>query len=255
MRTMTDHPAWESTDGCWRRLFVADDGRSWLVVLPDAAEDHGRLRTYRLPPSAGVAAPELVAALAGMSPVVRHATASLWDALVTAIIRQVVRAGHATMLYRAFCATYGADYRHGGETIGAVPSAAVVAALTDEDFARVGLAFKRHTLRAAARAYQDHGTAWQALTPMDLVARVQSVPRIGPWTAGAAVADWTNDFALYPYGDLAVRTWARRAAPTYPWPDDEAAFGREWRRIAGAHLGTLTALTLALGRSHDPTDP
>ena len=51
-----------------------------------------------------------------------------------------------------------------------------------------------------------------------LVQELQRIPRIGPWTAGAAVADYSNDFTYYPYADLAVRTWAKRAAPSYPWP-------------------------------------
>jgi DNA-3-methyladenine glycosylase II len=201
-----------------------------------------------------VEAPELAAALAGLSPVARHATASLWDALVTAIIRQVVRASQATLMYRAFCTAYGSSHTHSGVTEAGVPTADVVAALSDDDFARIGMTFKRHALRAAAHAYADRGAAWRTATPIDLVEQLQAVPRIGPWTAGAAVADWSNNFALYPHEDLAVRTWARRAAPEHPWPDDDAGFAREWRRLGGAHLGSLTALTLALGRNHGPHD-
>ncbi|MGI8817495.1 MAG: hypothetical protein ACR2G2_20030 [Pseudonocardia sp.] len=46
------------------------------------------------------------------------------------------------------------------------------------------------------------------LDPPSLLTRVQAVPRVGPWTAGASVADLTNDYAWYPFGDLAVRAWA-----------------------------------------------
>jgi DNA-3-methyladenine glycosylase II len=255
MHTMTDHPGWQRADGRWRRLFVSDDGRSWLVVLPDRdAVRRPGVATYAL--SAGVAEdqPELAAALTALSPVTRYATASLWDAIVAAIIRQVVRASQATLMYRAFCAAYGATHCHDGMAESGVPTADVVAELSDDQFARTGMSFKRHALRAAARAYLDQGSGWSAATPTDLVGQLQTVPRIGPWTAGAAVADWTNDFALYPYDDLAVRTWAGRAAPQHRWPDDNAGFAREWRRLGGAHLGSLTALTLALGRNHGPHD-
>ena len=88
---------------------------------------------------------------------------------------------------------------------------------------------------------------------MDTVQELQRIPRIGPWTAGAAVADYSNDFTYYPYADLAVRTWARRAAPSYPWPDSEQAFGRLWQRLAGDQLATWTLLTLAWGSQHGDT--
>jgi DNA-3-methyladenine glycosylase II len=67
------------------------------------------------------------------------------------------------------------------------------------------------------------------------------------------VTDWSNDWALYPYGDLAVRTWARRAAPSYPWPTDEATFGNTWRMFTRTHLSLATVLTLAWGNHHGDT--
>jgi DNA-3-methyladenine glycosylase II len=67
------------------------------------------------------------------------------------------------------------------------------------------------------------------------------------------VADVSNDFAYYPYADLAVRTWARRAAPAYSWPDDEQSFGRLWRALAGDQLASLTLFTLAWGNLHGDT--
>lgn len=86
--------------------------------------------------------------------------------------------------------------------------------------------------------------------PETLIGDLQHVPRIGPWTARAAVADWANRFDLYPYADLAVRTWATRTAPSYDWPADEPAFGRAWRVLAGDHLNEITLLTLAWGGHH-----
>src|SRR5690606_38082720 len=71
----------------------------------------------------------------------------------------------------------------------------------------------RRPLRAAAEAFLDLGDKWASLPPTDLVTQVQSVHRIGPWTAGAAVADHTGDFSRYPCAALAVRTCAAQAAP------------------------------------------
>jgi hypothetical protein len=50
MHTMTDHPGWQRADGCWRRLFVADEGRSWLVELPNHHTGrHHKVSTFTLP--------------------------------------------------------------------------------------------------------------------------------------------------------------------------------------------------------------
>jgi DNA-3-methyladenine glycosylase II len=82
---------------------------------------------------------------------------------------------------------------------------------------------------------------------------VQAVPRIGPWTAGATVADLTNDYALYPFADLAVRTWVKRLAPGRLWPDSEPEFARLWAELAGEQLSAWTLLTLAWGARHANT--
>ncbi|MFI0791464.1 hypothetical protein ACH4OY_01985 [Micromonospora rubida] len=119
--------------------------------------------------------------------------------------------------------------------------------LSDEEFTESGMAFKRRPLRHAATAFLTHCGSWWELSPSVLVKELQTIPGIGPWSAGAAVADWSNDWSLYPYSDLAVRTWARRANPDHPWPADEPSFARTWRGVTGEHLGTYTLLTLALG--------
>jgi DNA-3-methyladenine glycosylase II len=82
---------------------------------------------------------------------------------------------------------------------------------------------------------------------------IQNVPRIGPWTAGATIADLTNDYALYPFADLAVRTWAKRLASGRNWPETELEFARVWQDLAGEQLSARTLLTLAWGVRHART--
>jgi DNA-3-methyladenine glycosylase II len=135
------------------------------------------------------------------------------------------------------------------------PSAEQVARLADDDFDGLGMKFKRPILRAAAVAYLENADKWAQLEPGDLVNALRGVYRIGPWTAGAAVADWSNDFALYPYYDMAVRHWARTTAPDRDWPETDAAFGHLWRDGAGDHLSALTLLTLAQGGARVTSEP
>ncbi|TYB46367.1 hypothetical protein [Actinomadura chibensis] len=79
---------------------------------------------------------------------------------------------------------------------------------------------------------------------------LQTAPRIGPWTAGAAVADFTHDWTLSPHSDLAVRTWARTTAPDVDWPTTEPEFAEPWRAMTGPQLGAATLFVLAWGARH-----
>jgi DNA-3-methyladenine glycosylase II len=257
---MTEHPSWMPAPAGRVRAVRTSDGGLWLAhvgganlrlqpVLGTGCEPSSDV--FELPPAQPVKAGELGAALQGLGPVLRMRNGDLWDALGTAIFRQVIRASQSKRLYRAFCAAHGAPVQlPDGGCLRLFPSWETVLTLPDEEFSSLGLAFKRRPLRAAARAFGENGARWGELAADVLLQELQRVPGIGVWTAGAAVADWSNDWQLYPYSDLAVRTWARRAAPQYPWPDDEVRFGDLWRSLAGANLSTLTVLTLAWGSQH-----
>ncbi|WP_207709599.1 DNA glycosylase family protein [Actinomadura macrotermitis] len=194
--------------------------------------------------------PPLAAALRDLGPVARFRTPSLWDAIATAIIRQVIRAGQARLQHQRLRTAHGPAVATERGPVHALPSPQTILEMTDDDFAALGMTFKARPLRNAAAAYLDHSPKWAELPPGRLVEELQTVPRIGPWTAGAATADFTHDWSLYPYGDLAVRTWAATAAPDHPWPADEHGFAAHWRALTGEHVGVLTLFTLALGAHH-----
>jgi DNA-3-methyladenine glycosylase II len=259
---MTDHPAWTasgprdlvrpfplSADGYG---IACTDGSNVEWCCPEAAASCPPPEVFALPQSAAWNEPDLALALDSLGAVARFQNPSLWDALGTAIIRQVVRAAHAQQLYRTFCTTYGTSARCGSYQAWLFPSPDTVLALSDNQFAAAGLTFKRTALRAAAAAVTEHEKVWTDLAAADLCTEVQQVPRIGRWTAGAAVADWTNDFATYPYDDLAVRTWLARIT-SRTWPADARSFSREWHRVAGEHLPQLTLLVLAWGSRYART--
>lgn len=260
---VTDHPAWRVTGPDKYRVFTFPDDGQWLVTI------HGNELSSR-PIAAGTSRPQpdiftlreptaqqvlaLSRPLAALGPVARFRTPDLWEAIATAIIRQVIRAAHARRLYRNLCDAYGQQITcPDGTGYALFPGAETVLGLWDEQFASIGLTFNRQPLRTAAEAYLKQKAHWHDLAPAALVRELQQVPRIGRWTAGAAVADFSNDFTCYPYADLAVRTWARRAAPGYRWPDDEQSFGRLWQALAGDQLAPLTLLTLAWGSQHGDT--
>ncbi len=259
---LCDHPGWKTTaHGRIRTVRTATS--AWHVNADPslAITRHGEgtdpaphVDVYD-PKSLGENVPTVLRAVLDRQGLVRRLrNPDLWDALATGIIRQVIRADQARLMYHRFCDAHGTPTLAGPR---AFPRAETVLALHEDDFATLGMAFKRRPLLAAAEAFLALGTKWSELPPQDLVVEVQSVPRIGPWTAGAAAADITGDFSLYPYGDMAVRKYATQAAPGLGWPNDEPTFARWWRSFAttSAERSTLTVLTLALGGPRGQDQP
>jgi DNA-3-methyladenine glycosylase II len=221
-------------------------GDRWHVDGPAPVQPHV-VDLTSIPPSVPVSLREKLTAV---GTVVRWRTPDLWDAVATAIIRQVIRADQARLFHYRFRTAHGRPVSSPHGTAHLLPDAATVAHLPADAFTSLGLSFKRRPLQAAAAAYLELGAKWTELPPTQLIEELQTVPRIGPWTAGAAIADFTHDWTLYPHGDLAVRKWAALAAPDINWPEKEDAFAARWRRIAGDQLGTLTLFTLAWGARH-----
>ncbi|MET9252107.1 hypothetical protein [Streptomyces sp. NPDC003717] len=265
MSTMiiTEHPGWHTTSDGDRTRVVEHGGTVWLaqwhgpdghlVVRPiegDSTAEQPSLACVSPSelPTARKAGP-LLAELAAMGTVTRLTNPSLWDAITTAILRQVVSAKQALRKHRSFYGRYGRTVTTAAGDLALVPTPQTVLDLSADDFAAVGTKFNCTALRAAAEAYLDRGGHWSTLSPGSLVKELVEVPRIGPWTAGAAAADFTGDFSVYPHGDLAVRTWARKAAPGLDFPGAEVEFEALWRRWAPARpqLHALTLFTLTWG--------
>jgi len=252
----TDHPAWIETEAGGRARAVRAATGVWILswdldglhmTCVDGTEDVKPTVITTDPACLPGSVPAaLKAGLCGLGPTQRLANPWLWDAISTAILRQVVRAGQARRLYRAWCTTYGTTIHSPAGELSVAPSAEQVLALDDEQFAAIGTKFHRSALRAAATHYQRHLVHWQRMDAGELVEALTSIPRIGPWTAAAAAADYTGDFSIYPHDDLAVRTWAAQIAPGHDWPDKkDKGFGPMWKHAAGPDRTALHTLTLS----------
>jgi DNA-3-methyladenine glycosylase II len=258
---MLDHPSWITDEsGTSRRAARVGEAVWFAVVTPRTAGtdielhkvsgESAKPRFDLFDPAELRARGNLAIPLRQDGPVARMANPEPWDAVATSIIRQVIRAGQARKLYRLLCSEHGGTVTTPWGTASLLPTPETVLALPDEEFKRLGLTFKRTPLRAAAQAYLDLGQKWTEIDARQLMDELQSIPRIGPWTAKATVTDLTNDYALYDYADLAVRTWATRLAPEHAWPEDPATFARAWEAATGEQLSAWTALTLAWGVRH-----
>jgi 3-methyladenine DNA glycosylase/8-oxoguanine DNA glycosylase len=262
----TDHPGWEISAGGRPARLARTAAGVWSATWNGA-----RVNVCPLPGADGEPPTVLTASAADLPPRVpsrlreelgrlgtvhRLTNPWLWDAITTAVLRQVVRAAQARALYQRWSAAHGMSVANERAKLALPPGPETVLALPDSAFADVGAAFHRTALTAAAEAYLELGATWATLPPPELASALDAVPRIGPWTARAAAADFTGDFSIYPCGDLAVRTWATRAAPEHLWPQGDRAFETAWRALADTpqHLHTLTLLTLTWG-SHASTQP
>jgi DNA-3-methyladenine glycosylase II len=261
---MLDHPAWLlGDDGRARRAFRSLDAIWSVVCTPGPAGRGHVIEVVRLAGGSDVA-PVVdtidPATLTGDTVVCgplrddgqvgRVRNPDIWEALGTSVIRQVIRAEQARKLYRRFCETYGERHDTVAGPAWLFPTTETVLTLSDGEFADLGMKFFRVALRNSAEAFVKTGDYWATLPPAELVRAVQEPRRIGPWTAGATVADVTNDYSLYPFADLAVRTWAGKLTPSMSWPETEREFGRTWRAMAGTQLSEWTLLTLAWGVRH-----
>lgn len=259
---MFDHPSWLVASDATVYRAVRSGGGVWAVTCSPAPDGGRQVNSVRISGTGPAPVVDVLdaatltdthpvaAALRQAGPVARVRNPDLWDALATSIVRQVIRAGQARKLYRVFCQGHGELVVTPAGPVRLFPTPEAVLALSDQEFALIGMAFKARPLRAAADAYLHHGPTWGGLDPARLVAEVQTVPRVGPWTAGAAVADVTNDFSFYPFADLAVRTWVARLVPSLAWPQTESEFAHAWQVSAGPQLSAWTLLTLAFGVRH-----
>lgn len=252
----TDHPAWHRYEsGACARAVQAGSGL-WVmshdtyglrVDCVDGSEDVKPSFVVTDPAGLPAAAPSALRdGLVELGASQRLANPWLWDAITTAILRQVVRADQARKLYRTWCATYGTAVDGPFGPLAVAPTHTRVLELPDSGFAAVGAKFHRTALQAAAEHYDRHHDAWGHTDAGELAVALTGIPRIGPWTARAAAADFTGDFSIYPHDDLAVRTWAAQIAPAYPWPGKkDKAFGPLWSGWAGDDRTALHTLTLA----------
>jgi len=251
---MRDHPAWVATDHGATRVMLSGTS-TWLITCGHHASDMDMTvidgpRDGPAPEIIRVDKPMLVeselgSALASLVPLLRVRNASLWDAIGNAILRQVIKSERARATYQRFCMSGSDPVETPAGLAYLFPDPECVLGLPATTFATLDMSFSRTLLRRAASAYLKDGTTWSRLEPATLVAALQSIPGIGPWTAGASAADFSGDFSVYPYPDNATRTFAQRAAPATVWPSNARQFRAQWQAIAGDDVSGLTQLVLA----------
>lgn len=252
---LVEHPGWRQSGDAFQRVFVSQDAsRTLVTITPDKVIQHHlagngaepRLDKFSLREEDLARVPTLRDRLTKLGTLARYRTSSLWEAFAWAIIR-LRNNGNAETIFRNLSEHGERVSLRGGGEYAMFPTPAEVLALKNHDLQDVGLErVSRRPLVAAAEAYVQHGDEWCKQPRGVLFHSLQSVPRIGVATARSAVADWTNDWSLYPYADPNLRGYAAAAAPSFDWPDDHA-FGPLWQELADGNLSSATLLMLTWG--------
>lgn len=223
VKSLLDHPGWR--DG--RRTMKMPHGYRSLDVANCSQLAEGSL--------SHVAARNQTA--------VRWATADLWEAIVAAIVRQLIRAPQARLLYGHLC-----GLRSNDEYCGVLPPTPTdILETSAEQFYARGLKFQYPKLLAAARRWPHLESLGLSDTEY-LEHELERVPGLGPWSIQIIISDVTNDFSHYPHDDAAIRSAANACWPTEDLPSSPNEFRDAWRCFCGPNLSAMTIHALAFGR-------
>lgn len=176
------------------------------------------------------------------APLTHIASASLGEAVIKAVIRQVIAASHARKLIQTLVIHAGSRRERNGDTTYGFPSLEAIARLAPDDLRSWGFGYKAMLLPRIAHDLLEQRAEEQVrqLSPEKAILFLQQIKGIGRWTARVAVCDVTGDWSVYPFEDLAVRTWAKKLWPERVWPQEEQTFFTVWQEVNGPHTGLIT---------------
>jgi DNA-3-methyladenine glycosylase II len=176
------------------------------------------------------------------SPLIHIASASLGESLIKAIIRQVISATQAKKLLHLFITKYGITWAHNGTTYLSFPELELISQLSLDELTLCGFGYKARIIQQTARSILTTNLEEEVnnVSSETAIALLQNLKGVGYWTAHVAICDLRGDWSLYPFNDLAVRTWASKLWTDYHWPSNEKDFLKMWETINGTYTGLIT---------------
>ncbi len=182
-------------------------------------------------------------------------TASVFEALVLAVMGQQISTNVARVIRTLLIETYGPRRTIGGATYFAFPRPETLAAASLEELRRLKLSGRKaEYIQGIAQAAlaSDAGLEWLQGLPDDAVAaRLTGLRGVGRWTAQWALVRALGRPDVFPAGDLALRRAVSRlyfgGAPVEEGQAEE--FSRRWspwRTYATLYLFTALRLGMAV---------
>ena len=101
-----------------------------------------------------------------------------------------------------------------------------------EELVSCGLGFKAKLIKNTITWIKEDGLQ-ERLGNMSAEAAIENLQKmkgIGDWTARIVMCDLSGNWSLYPFDDLAVRTWAARLWPDRNWSSNPRILGSNGRR-------------------------
>lgn len=258
------HPDRFDTQGCWYRLLEIEEKPVAIKVLPSGTvlwfsperleetlvqqRMQQLLISLPLPQQALLLLPQkLGERFLRHMPLTHIASPSFGEAVIKAVIRQVISASHARKLLHRLITEQGPALEYEGTIYYSFPSLKHLAHLSPEVLQAEGLGYKSRLLPRIASDLLERQVNEKArhLSTEAVVEWLQQIKGIGRWTARVAACDVTGDWSAYPVEDLAVRTWAARLWPEYPWPTNERDFFSAWNEVNGEYTGIVTFYLLS----------
>ncbi len=185
------------------------------------------------------------------SPLTHIRSTTLFEAVIKAVIRQVVSSRQAQKQIHAFSSQFGKQYLLGGIHYQLFPSAPDLSELSTEDIAKCGIGFKGKIISNIVKEFLCHDLEQRVLSvsPIEGLDILRSVKGIGDWTSRIIICDITGDWSLYPIDDIAVRTWTKKWFPNFSWPQNSKEFKAAWIEYTGSLVGPMTFYTLNISSS------
>ena len=135
-------------------------------------------------------------------------TASLWEAIVTAVLSQQINLAFAYDIRRELSVAFGRRARFDGETWFAFPEPSRIARETEASLRKFRLSgAKAGTLSRTAAAFASGEITEEevaALPDEEAIERMTSIKGIGRWTAEIALLRGLGRADVFPGGDLGV---------------------------------------------------
>jgi 3-methyladenine DNA glycosylase/8-oxoguanine DNA glycosylase len=124
-----------------------------------------------------------------------------WEALVSAVVGQLIEADRAARIERRIVGRWGARLGEGREALRDVPAAATIAGRAPAELASMDLAPSRAAALRRVAALATSGRCDLASPGADR--RLLALPQIGPWTVQCLGLFGRGDMDSLPAGDLA----------------------------------------------------
>ena len=268
------HPDYFDHQATWYRLVFVDGKPVVINVSPtgrvrwscsETIEDtkvrdvvNRLLISFPLPDDMRVPLPqELEARFRYFDPLVHVTSLSLGEAIMKAIIRQVITAGHARKLIDSFVRRYGERWVDNGRSYYDFPIVEAIARIPLEELQAEGFGFKAKVVHETALSILEHDLESKVAkqSPTEALDVLMSIKGIGRWTAHIAVCDLFADWSHYPFEDLAVRTWARKLWSGVQWPQDDQEFAAYWQQINGDQSGIVMFYLLSCAATRQISQP